>query len=452
MNGLLIGYYGDDFTGSTDAMEALARNGVKTVLFLRPPTSDDLKRFPDIQAFGIAGVSRSMSPQDMEAELMPAFRALQQSGVPIVHYKTCSTFDSSPHTGSIGKAIEIACTVFTEQRFVPLLVGVPQLRRYTVFGHHYGSVGDRIHRLDRHPIMSQHPVTPMDEADLLRHLSRQTKLSAGLINILELGGTLAESTAILERRLSEDHDIILFDVLDQEHLQRAGKLIAKEAEKTPLFVVGSSGVEYALTPLWRKAGRTLNRMALAEQPQDNGPIAVVSGSCSQTTEDQRRYAEQHGFRSMKIAVEPLADPIRKAELLDQVQVWAEDQLSAGYSVIVYTASGPADDSIMRAKPCNDGAPEASNMAEQIGSALGQICRLLIEQSGIRRIVVAGGDTSGYVTRKLGIYALESIALVDPGIPLCRAYADDPKLENIELALKGGQVGKLDNYVKIRHYF
>jgi uncharacterized protein YgbK (DUF1537 family) len=101
---LLLAYYGDDFTGSTDVMESLARAGVKTVLFLKPPTRAQLAKFPGLRAFGIAGGSRAMSPAQMQRQLPPAFKALKASGAPIVHYKTCSTFDSSPTIGSIGKA------------------------------------------------------------------------------------------------------------------------------------------------------------------------------------------------------------------------------------------------------------------------------------------------------------------------------------------------------------
>jgi uncharacterized protein YgbK (DUF1537 family) len=191
-NELLIGYYGDDFTGSTDAMEALTLNGVKTVLFLRPPSPEMLAKFPDLRGIGVAGVSRSLSPEEMVHELAPVFEALKQSGAPVIHYKTCSTFDSSLEVGSIGKAIDIARGIFDGQRYVPLLVGAPSLKRYTVFGNHFATVGGAAYRLDRHPVMSKHPITPMHEADLAVHLSKQTDEKIGLINILELSGTLAE--------------------------------------------------------------------------------------------------------------------------------------------------------------------------------------------------------------------------------------------------------------------
>src|SRR5438874_436706 len=133
MSDFLMCFYGDDFTGSTDAMESLARCGLRTVLFTNPPTLHDLKRFPGIRAFGVAGMTRSMPPDEMERTLRPAFAALKNSGAPIIHYKTCSTFDSSPAIGSIGRVIDVGIEVL-QARCVPVLVGAPSLGRYCVFG------------------------------------------------------------------------------------------------------------------------------------------------------------------------------------------------------------------------------------------------------------------------------------------------------------------------------
>jgi hypothetical protein len=121
---LLLSFVGDDFTGSTDAMEALTRAGLRTVLFLRPPTSDDLQAFPGVRAVGVAGASRALPTEQMEAHLRPLFESLRALGTPLVHYKVCSTFDSSPTVGSIGRAIEIGQSVF-DSPWVPLVVGAP---------------------------------------------------------------------------------------------------------------------------------------------------------------------------------------------------------------------------------------------------------------------------------------------------------------------------------------
>ncbi|MGA1198145.1 MAG: four-carbon acid sugar kinase family protein, partial [Candidatus Latescibacterota bacterium] len=96
MSDLILSYYGDDFTGSTDVMEALSFAGLKTVLFLSPPKLEQIAKFKDVKAVGVAGCTRSMSPDDMERELTPVYEAFRKLKTPIVHYKTCSTFDSAP--------------------------------------------------------------------------------------------------------------------------------------------------------------------------------------------------------------------------------------------------------------------------------------------------------------------------------------------------------------------
>ena len=177
MNSLALAFYGDDFTGSTDALEWLARAGVKTVLFLDPPLPEMLARFPGLGAVGVAGLTRSLPPAAMRATLEPAFEALRALNPRHVHSKVCSTFDSSPAIGSIGCALETGAKVFGTP-LVPILVAAPVLGRHCVFGNLFARMGigsaGAIHRLDRHPAMSRHPVTPADESDLRLHLARQT--------------------------------------------------------------------------------------------------------------------------------------------------------------------------------------------------------------------------------------------------------------------------------------
>src|ERR1043165_5044279 len=128
-----LAYYGDDFTGSTDVLDVLVRAGIPTVLLLTEPTADLLDRFPDARAVGVAGMSRSKSPEWMDQAMPPLFGKLRDLGAPFVHYKVCSTFDSSATVGSIGRAIDCAAAVF-QNRCVPLVVGAPALKRYTTFG------------------------------------------------------------------------------------------------------------------------------------------------------------------------------------------------------------------------------------------------------------------------------------------------------------------------------
>lgn len=169
MKRLLLAYYADDFTGATDVLEQLTLHGIRAALFLEPPTPAQLQPLPGLQAVGVAGRTRSLAPAALERELRPALRALHRLRPRHVHYKVCSTFDSSPRVGSIGRALEVGAALFRAP-VVPVLAAAPALGRFTVFGHHFarygiGSAG-AIDRLDRHPAMSRHPVTPMTDSDL----------------------------------------------------------------------------------------------------------------------------------------------------------------------------------------------------------------------------------------------------------------------------------------------
>ncbi|HRG23293.1 MAG TPA: four-carbon acid sugar kinase family protein, partial [Chitinophagaceae bacterium] len=130
---ILLAFYGDDFTGSTDALEFITRAGAKAVLFTETPTAEQLAAIPGLNVYGVAGKTRSLSPAEMEKILMPAFEQMRATGARHVHYKVCSTFDSSATIGSIGKAIDCGAAVFKNE-FTPVLGGMPALGRYCLFG------------------------------------------------------------------------------------------------------------------------------------------------------------------------------------------------------------------------------------------------------------------------------------------------------------------------------
>ena len=170
--GLLVAWYGDDFTGSAAVMEVLAFAGLPSVLFLDVPTPAQLARFGAVRGIGIASTARAHGVAWMEAELPRAFATLAGLGAAIMHYKMCSTLNSSPHVGSVGRAIDLALSVIPSA-WTPVMVAAPPMRRYQAFGNLFAAGPEGVSRLDRHPVMARHPVTPMDEADVGRHLARQ---------------------------------------------------------------------------------------------------------------------------------------------------------------------------------------------------------------------------------------------------------------------------------------
>ncbi len=453
--GLLVSYYGDDFTGSTDALESLSLAGVRTALFMRPPDERGLAGRSDLRAVGVAGLTRSMPPGPMEAELVPALERLKGLGAPFVHYKVCSTFDSSPEIGSIGRVIDVASRIF-DAPFVPLLVGAPALGRYCVFGNLFASAGADPEplRLDRHPTMSRHPITPADESDLRVHLSRQTRKRVALFDVLKLSRPAAEARAALDAVLESGPDVILFDVLYAEQLGRIGALLAPFASPgRPLFIVGSSGAGAALAAHWAKEG-VVAPVGEFPDPGPAEPLLVVSGSCSPVTESQIQAALGAGFEEIALDTTALARDDQDEAPIRAAQAAVVETLSAGRSVVLHTARGGDDPRIgetARALAARGVEKLAAKTfgARVFGTALGRIAHEAVEQCGLRRLGVAGGDTSGFLANALGIEALEMVAPMLPGVPLCRVHAPGSAAHGLEVSFKGGQVGGGDYFTALR---
>lgn len=399
----LLAWYGDDFTGSTDVLESLAVRGIESVLFLHPPDEAGLAPFAGYAACGLAGSSRSRTPEWMEANLPEAFDFLGSLSARVVHYKVCSTFDSSPETGSIGRALEIGKRCLNAA-WVPLVVGAPALGRYTAFGHLFAAGGGEVHRIDRHPTMSRHPVTPMCESDLRLHLAAQTSLPVALLAYPDLGS--AEAL----QRCKDTAPVILLDVLDDASLARVGRILWDSTAEVPLFTVGSSGVEYALAAHWQRTPLNYPPPAAVDQ------LLVVSGSCSPVTARQIHAAAEYGFRCLSVLDDPDAPRA------------ARQALEEGHSVVLYSAAGPET---QRADLDRD-AIAARNAA--------LAAELLDEFPAVRRLVVAGGDTSSAAGAQLNIDALTFAAPLAPGAPLCRAWSTDPRRHGLEVVFKGGQCG------------
>ncbi|MCC7546398.1 MAG: four-carbon acid sugar kinase family protein [Burkholderiales bacterium] len=444
VSNLLLAFYGDDFTGSTDAMEALALSGLRTVLFLAPPSADLVHgKFPDLRCIGIAGTSRAMSPREMDADLAPVLRELWALRAPLTHYKVCSTFDSAPEIGSIGHVADLVRTQLNAGQTIPVLAGAPPLRRYTVFGNHFAAAGEEIFRLDRHPTMSRHPVTPMHEADLRVHLSHQTHASVGLMSLPELAGGDATVDAHHTRKLAAKPGLLLYDVADDASLRTVGRLMWSEAQRVQQFAIGSSGVEYALAAHWRASGTIPARRADFAPVKPVAQLVVVSGSASPMTQRQIEWAGHNGFDCLRVPTESFVREQTATQAHGQLLAQALAVLSAGRSVLLYSAAGPDDPSIQATRATLGSG--SGNTARVLGSALGRLARELLLRTGLRRLVVAGGDTSSYATRELGLYGLEMLAELTPGAPLCRGHSTNPEFDGLEIALKGGQMGK-ENYL------
>ena len=419
----LYAFYGDDFTGSTDVLEQLAEGGVPAVLFLRQPDEELRQRFCDARAIGIAGDSRSRSPEWMDANLPKAFEILR--GAELVHYKTCSTFDSSPETGSIGRALDIGLKIFGGP--AAIVVGAPHLRRYVIFANLFAAQGPEVFRIDHHPTMSRHPVTPMQEADLIRHLREQTQTRIGLVTLdrIRAGETEHAFDAAIQQA-----EAVLFDGFDLDDLAATGRLMLSRKLR---FAAGSSGVTRAMVMAWRAAGLIQAPPASTAAPEVDR-LLVVSGSCSPATATQIRRAVTDGYGTVMADVAALLRGEMAEE--ERLTTTAAGLLAEGGRCVIHSAEGPL----------GDAAPAAG---DRLGAALGRVAARVIRSAALRRVLFAGGDTSSHGVAQLGIDALVWAAPIEQGAPLVRASAADPLIDGLELVLKGGQIGGEDFFEKVR---
>ena len=443
-----LGWYGDDFTGATDTLATAAQLGLKSMLFMGVPTAAQLQRAGALDAIGIAGAARSMAPGAMRAELEPVGRFFAQLRVPVLHYKVCSTFDSAPQVGSIGTAIA-TLRQHVENRFVPIIGGQPSLGRYCVFGHLFARAGSAptVHRIDRHPTMSRHPVTPMQEADLRLHLGEQGLAGLAGIDYPCYAQPVAQQEAALDAAQVTQAPAVLLDVARPEDLQAVGRLVWRRAQQARLLAVGPSSVVQALATQWPHAqakpvpgpyaqAKSVpgphEQASPAQVPlaRAEGPVFVLAGSLSPITAQQVRAAKSYDLVDVDVAT--LAHGGEEA-----VQALAGhvcNALRAGRSVLAVTA----------------GSAARGATAHQVAQAGGQLLARVLAQVPLRRVGIAGGDTSSLAVQSLRAWGLSFQASIAPGVALCRLHSDEPSLDGVEIMLKGGQMGPQDLFERLVH--
>jgi uncharacterized protein YgbK (DUF1537 family) len=419
-----LGWYGDDFTGATDTLANLAEAGMRSLLFLRVPTPEQLRRAGDLDAVGIAGAARAMAPDAMAVELAPVGRFFKALGVEVMHYKCCSTFDSAPEIGSIGEAVRTLHPFFPNP-LVPIIGGQPNIGRYCVFGHLYAAagIGGTVTRIDRHPTMSVHPVTPMVESDLCRHLAKQ-----GLPDITSLHYPLyAEGVSAIEEALAGiKSSAVLFDVASADELRLIGDVITSHAKQEPLLAIGASSVAQAVASVWGRPTSPAAPIAAAD-----GPVFVMVGSLSPVSRAQADAATS--YVQFEIDGGDLVEDTARSR---QVREEATALLQAGKSVIVRT-SPPA----MR----HDTA-----LAAAVACATASFVATILEATKLGRLCVAGGDTSSQAALQLPFWGLGYRSKLAPGVTLCTAHSDIAALDGLDVVFKGGQMGPPDLFERLVH--
>ncbi|MDB5732464.1 MAG: hypothetical protein JWQ03_2359 [Variovorax sp.] len=440
-----IGYYADDFTGASANLLEFHRRGFRGLLFVNTPSRAQIDaHLPGLDVIGIAGVSRSLAPAEMAGEVRPALELLRDLGCPVVQYKICSTFDSSPDRGNFGTVLELARELYGSQA-VAVLAAHPAFGRYTAFANHFAEYEDNVHRLDRHPSMSRHPATPMHEADLRLHLAQQTAWPISSCDFRAL------RTGDVSRWLQgQTARAVVFDAIEPQDLERvaagvwqAAATVASARDERRVFTLSSHGFAAGLAD-HLAAGRPTP----AARPQGAvDQLLVLSGSCAPRTAAQIAHAKCQGWAAIPLEVGDLgtqALPVIAADIAAR----ACEQLARGHSVVVYSAAGPQDEAIAQGREVFERVGGESSAV--IGSLYGDVLRRVTAHVRLPRLVLAGGDTSSQTMRTLGIEAL-SIDAVNTASqePFLRMHAGPHSasraFDGTQVLLKAGQNGPEDYF-------
>jgi 3-oxoisoapionate kinase len=437
-------FYGDDFTGSTDALGQFARFGWRSVLLLSLEALEQaMGELDDFDVVGVAGITRSLSADALAAELRHGFAALARLRPRVVQYKVCSTFDSGPDVGSIGRAAEVGREVFGPAT-IPVLPAQPEFGRYTAFGNHFAAHAGAVMRLDRNPATAEHAVTPMREADLGRHLSEQTSLRIGYVDIRAVQGAPGRLERAIEAAAA-GADLAVLDALTNDDLRRIGALLPAGDGEAPAFTIGSGGLSYGMAGFLGDDPVPPGDFIAPRSAVDR--LLVVSGSCSAQTAAQIRAALDRGWAGVPLgAAELIADG---AAALEQACAAVLDALRAGRSVVVFTAAGPEDPGVAAGVAAAERAGLGpGGLAPVVGRAFATLVRVA-RGEGLTRMLVAGGDTCGCTVGELDAWGLEVLGAVVPAGFLCRLRSHAPGWDGLEVLLKGGQVGGTDLFGQVQ---
>jgi len=413
---MLLGCIADDFTGATDLANMLVRGGMRTIQAIGVPSAP---LGEDVDAVVVALKSRTIDPAEAVAQSLAALDWVKGAGCRQVYFKYCSTFDSTPK-GNIGPVTDALMDALGTD-FTIACPAFPEAGRTICRG--YLFVGDQ---LLSESGMKDHPLTPMTDANLVRVLQPQTKRKVGLIRYDVLARGAADAREEIAALRRQGVGIAVADALGQSDLDRLSEACAD----LPLVTAGS-GVGLAIAEHHRRVGHLPHAAAAARLPKVAGRAAVLSGSCSQATNGQVADWMQSrlGYR---------IDPLKLAAgqpVVEEALAWAKERLQKE-PVLIYATSAPED---VKAVQRELGIERAGALVEK---ALAGIGKGLVA-AGVRKLVVAGGETAGAVVGALGIASLRIGPQIDPGVPWTESLGGEP----LALALKSGNFGSPDFFSK-----
>jgi uncharacterized protein YgbK (DUF1537 family) len=415
---LLLGCIADDLTGATDLANTLARRGMQVVQTIGVPGPADM--IPAAEAIVVALKSRTIPAAEAVAQSIAACRWLRSAGARQFYFKYCSTFDSTDasNVGPVGDALRTELG----QDFTTACPSFPETGRTIYMGHLF--VGRQL--LSDSP-MRDHPLTPMRDADLVRVLGRQTPAKVDLVPLAVVrqgAAAIRASFADLARRN------IAYAVVDA--IADADLLALGEACAGLTLITGGSGAAIGLPMNFRRAGLIPDRREIERLPEVGGLAAVLAGSCSPATLGQIEVMRaKHATRALdplQLAGDPAAEVAR-------ILAWAGAQLPTG-PILIHASASPTS---VAASQAALGRDRAGALVED---AMAKIATGLAA-AGVRRLVVAGGETAGAVVQGLGIKAIRIGTQIDPGVPATLSLGEPA----MALALKSGNFGAADFFLR-----
>ncbi len=413
---ILLGCIADDFTGATDLANTLVKSGMRTVQLLGVPRAG--LRVPDADAVIVALKSRSNPVDEAVRMSLGALLWLQAAGARQFYFKYCSTFDSTDR-GNIGPVADALLDALGED-FTVFNPAFPTNKRTIYQG--YLFVGNE---LLSESGMRHHPLTPMTDPSLVRVLQRQTRHPVGLVPYATLTKGVDAVREALDslRRTGIRHAVL--DSITDEHLFALGEACAGLK-----LVTGGSGMAMGLPANFVRAGLMRTGQA-AQLPRVTGPTAVLAGSCSTATQAQvAQMKRDHDAFEL--------DPIAMAagrDVAAEALAWVQGRLSERPFLIYSTATPEQVSAVQQAL----GREHAGELVER---TFGRIAQGLVER-GLRRLVVAGGETSGAVVSALGVEGLTIGPEIDPGVPWTFSIGEP----TLALALKSGNFGGPDFFTR-----
>lgn len=411
---MILGVIADDFTGATDVASMLVRAGMRTVQVM--DMTDDAP--PDADAVVVALKSRTAPVHEAVADSVAALRWLQRGGARQFYFKYCSTFDSTPE-GNIGPVAEALLDALGSD-FTIACPAFPENGRTVFRGHLF--VGDE---LLSDSGMRHHPLTPMTDANLVRVLQAQCQGQVALAR----HDVVSQGVDALRQRLADVRTggarFAVVDAIDNDAL----RTMAAACADLPLLTAGS-GLALGLPAVYEAKGWLRPDAKAAQLPNVGGRTAVLSGSCSSATNAQVAHWVAQGRPALRVDARALA---AGEALADKALQWAKSQ--GDVPVLIYATAQPEE---VKAIQAELGVQRAGELVEQ---CLAQVAQGLVS-AAVRRLVVAGGETSGAVVQALGVRQLRIGAPIDPGVPWTQAEG-----RPLLLALKSGNFGAVDFFTK-----